>query len=335
MELKNGYLKRWIQTFLIAAITAGLVWFIRDNWPLIKKILIIRPSYVALIMSLLLIGRVMAGLRIKLIVGLSGVKLRFMEWFGTAVITNFYNSFFFKGGVALTAIYLKNNHRLNYSKYVSLTIGSMSMVGLSAAIIGIACSLYGYFKGAFDLALAVIFAVMLIGVVIVLLLPGIRFPRKKIFKLPNTLFECWDVLRGDKITVLKLFILETTVLCLFALRYYLTFKMFEIPVPFYVCLILCPFNIVTNVVSIIPNAYGVREAVVGFASKLAGIGFTGGVMATLVNRVLMMIVSFTLTPVFSYYLMGNFKVGPAAVDAAGKAGISEEEPEKEFCYDEQ
>ena len=293
---------------MVAAILAALVYFIRYNAETIKKILIIKPSYLALLIGLLLAGRVLAGLRIKIIVGISGVRLSFMEWFGTAVITNFYNCFMFKGGVALTAVYLKQNHRLNYSKYVSLTIGAMSLVALSSALVGLACSFYGYNKGAFSPVLMAIFGAMLLGVVLVMMMPVGRFPQKPVFKYPNTLLQSWDALRGDKSAVLRLFVLELCVLALFAVRYYITFRMFETPVPLYICFILSPFNIISNVLSIVPNGYGVREAMVGLAAKLARVGFTEGVMATVVNRVLMMLTSFVLAPVFSYFLVGNFKL---------------------------
>ena len=301
-------IRKPVQALVVAAIIAALVYFIIYNAGTIKKILIIKPSYIALLVGLLVAGRLLAGLRIKVIVGISGVKLSFMEWFGTAVITNFYNCFMFKGGVALTAVYLKQNHRLNYSKYVSLTIGAMSLVGLSSAIVGLTCSFYGYSAGAFSPVLMAIFGAMLAGMALVMIMPVGRFPQKPVFKYPNTLLQSWDALRGDKKAVSQLFVLETCVLVIFAVRYYITFRMFETPVPLYICFILSPFNIISNVLSIVPNGYGVREAMVGLAAKLARTGFTEGVMATVVNRVLMMIVSFIMAPVFSYFLVGNFKL---------------------------
>jgi len=301
-------MKRWVQIILVAAIIAGLVIFVRHHSDYIKKALDLKPSYIFMLVALVIVGRVLAGLRIKLIVELFDVRLSFMEWFGTAVITNFYNCFLFKGGTALTAVYLKNRHRLNFTRYASLNVGVIVIVMLVSAMTGLACSLYGYIKGAFDLPLVLIFGAMLAGVAVMMLMPKFRFPDVAVLRPFNTLLECWEMMRSRRGTVLKLLVLEAAVLTAFSIRYYIAFRMFSTAVPLYICFILSPFNIISNVLSLIPSGYGVKEALVGAVSKIARTGFTEGVMATMINRVLMMLVAFALAPVFSYFLVGNFNL---------------------------
>jgi uncharacterized protein (TIRG00374 family) len=115
----------------------------------------------------------------------------------------------------------------------------------------------------------------------------------------------WNFLRKDYKVVLKLSGLNFLIMFVFALRYYIVFKMFSSAIPLFVCLIISSLSVIVQFASIIPGAYGLREAIAGFVTKLSNFGFVPGAMATIVDRVIMMFTAFILGTVSSYKLFNR------------------------------
>lgn len=303
--MRSGFWNaRKLQAAVLIVITIAFVYFIRNNMEYFSKISAFTPALLVLVILLNLINRTLAGLKIKTITALSGKKLSVTEWFGLAAVMNFYNYLFTKAGTTMTAVYLKKHHKLDLTKCTGLFMGDAVVAFLASGILGALASFYGYAARFFNNFLIVMIFLFIAGAMLALiLLPDIKFADKGFLGQVNKVLHSWNALRKDRGTMGSLFLLNTGIVVVFAIRYYIIFRVFSGDVPFFVCLMISPFTVITQVVSIIPGAYGLREVVTGIMTKLSNVGFVPGAIATLVDRVIMMCVAFVTGSVFSYMLL--------------------------------
>ena len=270
----------------------------------LKRLTEITPGMLLLLIVLSLASRMITGLKIKTLTRLFNIDLPFKEWYGTAVIINFYNYFISKSGTAIGGAYLKKKHGLNYSRYVSALMGDVMVMFIAGGILGFSVYYYGFYVKMFDswvAALAFLFlACVMIGMVF---LPEIKLPEKGILIKVNKVLEGWNLLRKDKVLVAKLFFLNIGVMVASAARYYILFHLFADRVPIFICLLIAPLNVMAQILSVIPSAYGVREGITGAVTKLADFGFVPGAMVALIDRVIMMLVGFAQGAIFSFLLI--------------------------------
>lgn len=287
----------------ILVITAAFIIFIHRNAKEIKEALKIRPSFLLYIILLNLANKVFVGLKTRKVIGGFGVRLKIKEWLGASIITNFYNYLAPKSGTALTAVYFKNKHGINYKKYLSVLIITTVITILTCGIAGILASIYAYSTALINnTAFFVIFAGMILGSGVLLCMPSMRLPDKGVFDKINKVLEGWHILRKNIKMVFFLAFLDIGIIFVIALRYYIIFKMLSINTSLVNCMLLSPFNIIFHFATFIPGGYGVKEAVVGLMAKLTNIGFATGVLATLGDRVIVMLFAFITGPIFSLLL---------------------------------
>jgi uncharacterized membrane protein YbhN (UPF0104 family) len=290
--------------------------FLYHNREYLGKALTITPGLLALLIALDVTSKILSGLKLRVVTGVFGVKLCFNEWFGIASVTTFYNYFFSKSGTVIAATYLKKVKGYEYSKFMCMLLGDFLMVLASSGIIGSLACFYGsklaIFKGA-ELVGSFFLAITLASLIAMLIPSSTRFTDKGIFKKANSILNGWEMLKKRPFTVFLLFILNAGVLAVFALRYYLLFRVFGTMVPMCVCLVVSPMSILVQITSVIPAAYGIREAVMGFVTKISNFGFVPGAVVSIIDRAVMMFVFFVLGPVYSYYLMKRgAKIEPGA-----------------------
>lgn len=298
---------RTLQVLIAGVITAFFVYFISRNLGTVKKAFSMPLGVLAVLVGLSVINRLLAGLKMRTIMKLFDIDLRFAEWFGCAAINNLYNYFISKSGAAITSVYMKKKHGLRYSRYISLFAGDVLVAFFVSGLLGAVCSFFAWGEGAENaLALGYVFLFLTLAALVVILMPDINFKGEgALVKRINNLLHGWNLLRKDLLTVLVLSFLNLMIMVTFALRYYLILREFSGNVPFYVTLVIAPLSVIVQFISVIPGAYGLREAVAGFATGTARMGFSAGAIATLVDRVIMMAVAFVLGTTSSYFLLGK------------------------------
>lgn len=305
--------KNIIQAFFIIIITIIFAVYIHRNYSSIKEALRIRPSFLISLILLNVLNKIILGFKTKKIVEVFGIRLTFIEWFGSSVIVNFYNYLAPKSGTALFGVYLNTKHKLNYHKYVSLLITSSLITFLVCGILGEAANIYIGQKHLINGGIFfVIFSFLIIVPMVFFCMPRINLPDKGMFKKINNFFDGWHFLRRNKKTLFLLALMDIGIVLCMAARYLILFKMFSLDADVFTCILIAPFNIITHFATLVPGAYGVKELTVGLVSRLAGINFDSGVLATLSDRVIMMTLAFILGPVFSFLLLKkslSFKKG--------------------------
>ncbi|MFC1570485.1 lysylphosphatidylglycerol synthase transmembrane domain-containing protein [Candidatus Omnitrophota bacterium] len=292
----------YVTLFLI--ITVLFVLFIRENMDYLRRASQVNIGILLIVVVLALTNRVINGLKIKVTAKVLGADLSFMDWYGMAVINNFYNYFLSKSGTALAASYAKKAHDFPYSRYMSLVMGDVLLMFTAAGVLGLTASFYGAVNGLLEGWIpSILFLCFLLTALCVILLPNIKFPEKGILIKVNKVMHGWNTIRKNTALVFKLFFLNLTLMVLFGVRYYIIFRVFSSNIPLFLCLLISPINFIVQILSIIPSAYGVREALSGLITKLANFGFVPGAMASIVDRVIMMSIAFIQGPIFSYLLI--------------------------------
>lgn len=288
----------------ILIVTVLLVVFVRANLDYLKRAAGVNPGVFLLIAGLGVLNRMLNGLKIREVVNLFGVRLSFREWYGMAAITNFYNYFIPKGGVALAAAYAKKTHGFDYSKYLSFAMGDVLVVFMVSGVLGFSASVYGsvirVFEGWFISGAFLGLAAVMAGII---LLPEVRLPEKGILIKLNRVLRAWDILRKETSLVVKLFLLNLMVLVVFGLRYYILFRVFSSEVPLFVCFLISPLSLIVRMIGVVPGGYGLGEALAGFMTKLADFGFVPGTVISLIDRVIIMSLAFVQGSIFSYLLI--------------------------------
>lgn len=307
--------KNIIQAFFTIVITVIFASYIQRNFPGIKEALKIRTSFLVFLVLLNVLNKIILGFKTKKMVEVFGINLTFVEWFGSSVIVNFYNYLAPKSGTALFGVYLNTRHRLNYHKYASILISSAMITILVSGILGEFAAIYIHTKYSLhNYLISVIFLILVLMPLLFFFMPKITFPQKGLLGKINRFSEGWQILRRNKETLFLLALMDIGMVLCMATRYFILFRMFSLNIDIFSCILIAPFNIITHFATLVPGAYGIKELVVGLVSRLAGVSFDSGVLATLSDRVIMMALAFILGPIFSFvFLRKSFLNGKGAL----------------------
>jgi uncharacterized membrane protein YbhN (UPF0104 family) len=122
--------------------------------------------------------------------------------------------------------------------------------------------------------------------------------------------EGWNMISKKRASLFSLILLDIVSVFILSMRYYLAFRVFSFSVPFLYCIILAPLSILSTLIGFTPAGLGVREAVIGFTSKILGTGLNPGIYAASLDRAVVMFWLFILGPIFGYILINAERVPP-------------------------
>lgn len=296
--------KNVMQALLIVVITAAFAFYIKKNFHQLKEVVSIKPHFLILLVLLNVVNKLCLGFKAKRILRFFNIQLVFKEWFGMSCVNNFYNYLAPKSGTAVCGVYLKNKYKLDYHKYVGVLITTGLITILTSGVVGFIVTLCSGLPHRIDIIIfLVLFFGMIAGPLILFLMPRIKLPEKGFFEKINEFFEGWEILHKNFATMMVLSFWDFLIILSMAARYFILFRIFSLPVTFASCILISPFNIITHFATIVPGAYGIKEATVGAVSTLTNVSFTSGALATLSDRIIMMALTFILGPIFSFVLL--------------------------------
>lgn len=294
---------------LIIFVVLGVI-FLKGRTHELYKILKIDFKYVIILSALIALQSFFRGHKLKLIMNIYDIKLKFKEWWGMEIMTEVGNNVLpFKGGLPARAVYFKKKHNLSYHSFVSGTGLSYLIDFLGFGLIGSIASLFLSVESSIKYSILTFFGLIFLATSFVLfLLPlPIRINIKLLKHVVDSINEI-KIARANGLFILNLF-LNFLIRCGMTIsRLYFGFLAFGLALPFYTCVVMGVFLGVSKLVSITPMGLGFRESVVAVSSKLFSVGAMVGVLATALDRVLTVILTFLFAPVFSYWLAKDFKV---------------------------
>lgn len=222
-----------------------------------------------------------------------GCRLDFLDWYGLSLASNLLSLVVpARGDLAFTAAYLKRRYDLSYTEFAGMTFGGTILNLVVLALQGSAAvAIYGYTSGQWNISLAL--GMLGFALLAILLL----FPSKGLFppQLPfsdklHQAIDAWAMLRQDKVLVMKVTGLILLGSIIYTCWHVAAFRALNYQAPVSSIFFVGVLAQVTFLVTLTPNNLGLREAIQGLASAAVGIGFTEGVLVTLLQRLVSTIV---------------------------------------------
>jgi uncharacterized membrane protein YbhN (UPF0104 family) len=237
------------------------------------------------------------------------VHLKLSESFGLAVTSIMYNYLPLQGGLASRGIYLKKIHNLTYSNFLATLSGSivlniLGIGGLGIFALGWAYVEYNYFNYTicFMYILLILFSIFCMC---------LKIKEKKIdfilLKPFYRVLDGWKTIRSKSNVFLTIIVLEHLFILLMALRLLYSFSIFHHEIAFPFCLMIATFSMLSNFISFVPGALGIREAVVGAISGWLEVGMVAGVVAASMDRIMSIIWVFFWGSIFTFVFLSKTK----------------------------
>jgi uncharacterized membrane protein YbhN (UPF0104 family) len=288
--------------FFVAA--ACIVLYLHRHPELIRHVLEISP-WIALPLFLMSVATLVAnGLYLRVIAEKFDVHLTLKEWFGLASVTAMGNYLTpFSGGLVARAAYLKSRHHFPYAHFLALLAANYMIAFAVIGITGVLTMLTMIGTGRFSWPMILFFLATLSTILLVSFFPSLSIGgHHRFLRLLQQAQEGLDVIRRDRVLLLKLIALTFFNVAVGALLFSLVFHSVGAAIPFKIALLIYLLTACTVLINITPGNLGVQEAVASLAAALLGAGADMGLLASLIIRSVAILAAFALGPIFSYQL---------------------------------
>lgn len=255
---------------------AAFIYYFYANADKYLKLLHLSPLPLLLLFALALTSPFLNGAINTLMYRRLGTNLSIREGFLLAATSTLANQLPVSGGMVTKAYYLKRMYGLSYTKYLSSMLAIFFCTIAVYGLLGLAIlTSWVLFEGAnVSSALWVGFGSMALAVIIFWLpLDRLRVPGSLAARIHQAV-EGWTLISRNPTLIVKLLVIQTTMMSLLAVRYWLAFRMLSQNVTISQVILFSAGSILTNLVSFAPGGLGVREAIV--AGIAAALGFDAG-----------------------------------------------------------
>lgn len=275
-----------------------------------QELLVIReisPLQIIGMFGLAVLTIVVNGSKLNRIILGFGIALQIREWFGLASITTTLNNVFFKAGSLVTSNYLKRKYDFPYMAFIG-SFGADQLIllfinSLAGGVIFFAILAQNGIPHRW-----VGIAYLLAAVVLLLIMMG-----KVTFKNRNHLFgdalarilQSLNRILQNKKLFYTLCAHNLALLAIFSLRFYLICHILGQTVPLPYCFLFTTVVLFVSAVPMIQSDVGTRELAVGFLAELVGLGFNQGLLATIVDRVIVLFCTALIAGIFKNLLLSS------------------------------
>ena len=270
MEKNNKVILYFV---VVLPIIAGFYFYIRHHAGEFQKILSVGFIDCAVISLFVIATIFLNGLIIKVLVEFFRLKLRAREWFGLSVVNTLGNYLPLKIGFVLRAAYLKRAHDFPYTSFISsMGVGYLAVI-LSSGFIGMAGAVAMFLvSGKFYLILFLLCAAMFLGgLFFIVFSPKLKPSQNKIMKHAGNVIEGWNLIKRDRMLLLKLFSINILMVLVYAMRIFFASAALGYDFSFLYSLLIGIPAMLSIFVIFIPAGLGVREAIMGFSAGPAGV----------------------------------------------------------------
>ena len=248
------------------------------------------------------------GLNFKILVSFFDIRLPFREWLGLTCIAAMTNYLLpAKAGMAAQAVYLKKNFGFRYTNFLSSVTGFYAVTFLVNAVIGTLLSIKllndhmssGEFVFMFFLFISFVTAFLIFAI--------FHFPklssRVGIFR---DFFEGFRYFHNKPQKISGLIISQVVVVLAIGLRLWVAFRALGIDISLTSSIIVALITSFAIFINLTPGGLGVKEFLLTFSASILGVSPPEAVMVAMLDRVIDVLVSFTLGYSFALYLhIGN------------------------------
>ncbi len=310
MKPDSTGMPRWLRygVLLVCLGATGLyVWTHRDGFSAVREF---RPLPALALVALQGLYLCLYGLIFRTMILRLGVRMTFHEYFGLTVLKSFTN-YFLPAHLGLTAnsLYLKKKAGLSYTHFGAYFVAQSVLVTASSAFYGLLGTFWVTRYLPADMAgmprvLYGLFAAMLAGILLLFYgLPRLHLSGGRVRELAGRFLQGWDLMRRDRLLVVRVFLFGFAGYCISALSIVAGFAAFGLAVPFRAAFLAGVLGSLINYVNLTPANLGIQEPFFALMARVLGLGFNQGLLVSGLNRAAQMLLVFTLAPVYSWLLM--------------------------------
>ena len=280
-------LGRWMVPIATLAVIAVIAYYLYANSGKFLPLLNVSIASVAILALFSAVFPVLNGLINVHMFRALGARLSHREAILLAASASLANQLPVPGGVVAKGVYLKYKYDMSYSKYFSATLAffvcALSVNGLIAEAVLLKWALLD--RAAVSPLLLTIFGVMAASAA-VFWLPVRRIRGPQRFQgWMDQAGKGWVLISRNPALLFRLLALQASLMLVFALKYWMAFRMLSQPITPGQVLLLSSASILTQLVSLAPGGLGVQEAIVGGIASVLGFDLTVSLAAVELDRV--------------------------------------------------
>ncbi|MFH2013091.1 MAG: lysylphosphatidylglycerol synthase transmembrane domain-containing protein [Pseudomonadota bacterium] len=285
-----------------------IVWHYRELFHLILKI---KPGYAILLFLLFAVIQVVNGYRIFTIVRFFGLRMKRFDWIGIPYVTSYLNYLPINAGLGATAVFLKKQYDLPYTKFVSISGALLLIQMFCFSTLGLfLMGLIRIIKGPISYYLDGAFLLILLAIIVFRFVPvGFIRGESRITNWFKSSLDGFDDIRKDRSLIVSLMLQSYIQLGLTGLTIYFTFMSLGLLVNYLDGLLI---GIVTSVLKqqllfFMPGQLGIREVFIAGITKIIQGSFGDGVVVAFTDRIVTGVTTIILGNFFIWKFMQRLK----------------------------
>jgi len=293
--------------YLLTAILLGVFFFFLDRYKeQLDTVREISLGQFSLIFFLVLFSVTLNGSKLNHLTRFFSLNLSIGEWFGLSSITTTLNNIFFKAGSRAASNYLKRKHDFPYMSFLGSLGADQLILFFMCGTMGCTISFYlmtATTRNDFQaLALGYLFLTLVLFLA-AKFAPRFQARNHKILDALARAVNALNRILKNRRLFLTLCAHNSALIVLTSLRFFIVCKVLQLEVPLVHCFLFTTVMIFVSAVPLFQSDIGSREMAVGLLSELAGTGFNEGLLATLIDRTFVFLLTLLFTIFFKNLLV--------------------------------
>lgn len=264
-------LKKYLPPILTASFLSVFLVYFLSNIKDFEILIDINPMYLILIALLQLSVIIINGVFFIVILQNFKIKIAFRESLLISTLSAIGNYFTpFRGGAGMRAIYLKKNHKLSYSDFLSTLAGNYVIVFFVNSMVALIGLLILKLKGVTASPVLFLFfgalATTLLGLIVLPIKDGgilttNNYIPKLISRNTSLVIRGWNRLTQNRKVIFQLILLTLINSLIGIVLFYVEFNALEVETDFVTTIIFSSISSVSLLLSITPGSIGIREGI--------------------------------------------------------------------------
>lgn len=291
---------------LSVALLAGLGFYIYKNGKSFEHMRNISLGLIATLISVHFLNYILLGLTHFYPLKKShNITLKTKEWFGLCTVSELFNMLLpAKGGTAIRMLYIKEKKNLEMREFLSM---GLAVVLTGFSLLGVVGTIYCHFflkiHNIVFVALESLFISLTISSFLLIFASELV---TKVFKIERKYSP--KKYLADKKIVLVSFLAYSGMFLLYPIKVYLSFKAIGVDINFLDSFEISLILLGSSFFQVLPGNIGVKEVATTYIGQQYGISFDTALLASLIDRAILLLFLFPVGAYFYWELLLEAKV---------------------------
>jgi len=312
---------KWLKNILALIILGFLLWYLAKHWEQLKVLLKLSPGRLFVMYCLLFLLSLTSARVVQCLLNALETKTGFWDMVRLHNAAMLLNYAPMKFGTLFRANYLKRHYGLSYAHFATFFLYITFLMTAMAAIIGLAVLVIVYGLGGYEnKVLAVVFAITIIGSLLFLFIPlPVPMGEGRLSSILRNFLSSRSQISKERKTIFVAVAYLVVNFFLTAVRLGIIYNGMGKSIHVGGYLILGALGFVVLFVGLTPGSLGIRELVLGFGAVVLGIPLEVGILAAMIDRVIIISYAFVVGGICTVWLRhkspADFKKGNASLRA--------------------